>query len=58
MSLTVLKHLKLLCGNIGASRDLANQTIGFNVSEYGIDLKLNVPRIFMPFSTEKLLRKT
>jgi hypothetical protein len=33
-------------GNIGASRDLANQTIGFNVSEYGIDLKLNVPHLY------------
>jgi outer membrane protein assembly factor BamA len=46
-------------GNIGASRDLANPNNRFfNVSEYGIDLKLNVPRIFMPFSTEKIIKKS
>jgi outer membrane protein assembly factor BamA len=46
-------------GNIGASRDLANPNNQFfNVSEYGIDLKLNVPRIFMPFSTEKVIKKS
>jgi outer membrane protein assembly factor BamA len=46
-------------GNIGASKDLANPNNRFfNVSEYGVDLKLNVPRIFMPFSTEKIIKKS
>ena len=46
-------------GNIGASKDLANPNNQFfNVLEYGIDLKLNVPRIFMPFSTEKIIKKS
>lgn len=45
-------------GNIGSSKDLANPNNQFfNVSEYGVDLKLNVPRIFMPFSTEKIIKK-
>jgi outer membrane protein assembly factor BamA len=45
-------------GNIGSSKDLANPNNSlFNVSEYGLDLKLNFPRIFMPFSTEKIIRK-
>jgi hypothetical protein len=37
MSLTVLKHLKLLCVKQHWYQGF-NQTIGFNVSEYGIDL--------------------
>jgi outer membrane protein assembly factor BamA len=46
-------------GNIGASKDLANPNNRFfNVAEYGIDLKLNVPRIFMPFSTDKIIKKS
>jgi outer membrane protein assembly factor BamA len=46
-------------GNIGSSKHLANPNNQFfNVSEYGIDLKLNVPRIFMPFSTEKIIKKS
>lgn len=46
-------------GNIGSSKDLANPNNQFfNVSEYGIDLKLNFPRIFMPFSTEKIIPKS
>lgn len=46
-------------GNIGSSRDLANPNNQFfNVSEYGVDLKLNVPRIFMPFSTDKIIKKS
>lgn len=45
--------------NIGSSRDLANPNNQFfNVSEYGIDFKLNFPRIFMPFSTEKIIPKS
>lgn len=46
-------------GNIGSSKDLANPKNNFfNVSEYGIDLKLNIPRIFMPFPTEKIIPKS
>ena len=46
-------------GNIGSSRKLANpNNTFFNVSEYGLDLKLNIPRIFMPFSTEKIIPKS
>ena len=46
-------------GNIGSSRKLANPNNNFfNVSEYGLDLKLNIPRIFMPFSTEKIIPKS
>lgn len=46
-------------GNIGASKDLANPKNNFfNVSEYGVDLKLNIPRIWFPFSTEKIIPKS
>lgn len=46
-------------GNIGSSQDLANpNNTFFNVSEYGLDLKLNFPRIFMPFNTEKIIPKS
>ena len=46
-------------GNIGSSKDLANPNNSlFNVSEYGLDLKLNFPRIFMPFSTDKIIKKS
>jgi hypothetical protein len=46
-------------GNIGSSKDLANpQSTFFNVSEYGINLKLNIPRIWFPFRTEKIIPKS
>ena len=46
-------------GNIGASKQLANPKNNFfNVSEYGLDLKLNIPRIFMPFNTDKIIAKS
>ena len=46
-------------GNIGASKDMANPNNNFfNVSEYGADVKLNFPRLFFPFSTEKIIPKT
>ncbi|MGO4905639.1 translocation and assembly module lipoprotein TamL [Flavobacterium sp. W20_MBD1_R3] len=46
-------------GNIGSSQDLANPNNNFfNVSEYGLDLKLNIPRIFIPFTTEKIIPKS
>ncbi|RVT73118.1 outer membrane protein assembly factor [Flavobacterium sufflavum] len=45
--------------NIGSSKDLANPNNQFfNVSEYGVDFKLNFPRIFLPFSTEKIIPKS
>jgi len=44
--------------NLGSSKDMANPNNNFfNVSEYGIDLKLNFPRILMPFGTEKIIPK-
>ncbi|TDW49770.1 surface antigen-like protein [Flavobacterium sp. 270] len=45
--------------NIGSSRDMANPNNNFfNVSEYGVDLKLNFPRILLPFGTEKIIPKS
>ncbi|WP_264552475.1 outer membrane protein assembly factor [Flavobacterium sp. N2038] len=44
--------------NIGSSQDMANPNNNFfNVSEYGVDLKLNFPRILLPFGTEKIIPK-
>lgn len=44
--------------NIGSSKDMANPNDNFfNVSEYGVDLKLNFPRILMPFGTEQIIPK-
>jgi len=46
-------------GNIGSSQDLANpDSQFFNVLEYGIDVKLSIPRIWFPFSTEKIIAKS
>ncbi|OCB75186.1 BamA/TamA family outer membrane protein [Flavobacterium crassostreae] len=46
-------------GTIGSSKDLANPNNQFfNVSEYGADLKLNIPRVFLPFSTERIIPKS
>ena len=46
-------------GNIGSSKALANPDDNFfNVSEYGLDVKLNFPRIFMFFNTEKIIPKS
>ena len=45
-------------GNIGASKDMANPNNNFfNVSEYGADMKLNFPRLFFPFNTERIIPK-
>ena len=45
-------------GNIGASNDNANPNNNFfNVSEYGLDMKLNFPRVLMFFNTDKIIRK-
>ncbi|MEK8179414.1 BamA/TamA family outer membrane protein [Flavobacterium buctense] len=46
-------------GNIGSSKDLANpNNTFFNISEIGVDAKLNFPRIFFPFKTDKIIPKT
>ncbi|WP_319800274.1 BamA/TamA family outer membrane protein [Flavobacterium sp. N3904] len=46
-------------GNIGASNDIADARDSFfNVSEYGVDAKLNFPRIIFPFKTEKIIPKS
>jgi outer membrane protein assembly factor BamA len=46
-------------GNAGSSRALVNPVGNFfNVFEYGMDLKLNIPRIWFPFSTEKIIPKS
>jgi outer membrane protein assembly factor BamA len=46
-------------GNIGASNDIADPSDNFfNVSEYGVDAKLNFPRILFPFKTEKIIPKS
>ncbi len=45
--------------NIGASKSLANPDDKFfNVLEYGLDMKLNFPRIFMFFNSEKIIPKS
>ncbi len=44
--------------NIGSSKSLANpKDQFFNVLEYGLDMKLNFPRILMFFNTEKIIPK-
>ena len=46
-------------GNIGASKDLANPKNNFfNISEIGADAKLNFPRLFLPFKTDKIIPKS
>ena len=46
-------------GNIGSSKDMADaESKFFNISEYGVNLKLNIPRIWFPFKTEKIIPKS
>ncbi len=45
-------------GNIGSSKDFANPNDNFfNVSEYGADIKLTVPRIIFPVSLDRIVPK-
>ena len=45
-------------GNIGSSKEVAkNNNSFFNVSEYGFDVKLHLPRVFFPIKTEKIIPK-
>ncbi len=47
-----------LRGNVGASRAVANpNNTFFNISEIGVDSKLNFPRIFFPFNTDRIIPK-
>lgn len=46
-------------GNVGASRDQANPNNNFfNISEIGVDAKLNFPRILSPINTNKIIPKS
>ena len=46
-------------GSIGASKDAANdEDKFFDINEWGADLKLTVPRLLLPFNTEKLIPKS
>ena len=46
-------------GSIGASKDFANPNNNFfNISEIGTDARLNFPRLFLPFKTDKIIPKT
>ncbi|WP_298418312.1 BamA/TamA family outer membrane protein [uncultured Kordia sp.] len=45
-------------GTLGASKDVADsEDQFFNISEIGTDIKLNFPRFFFPFNTEKIIPK-
>lgn len=45
-------------GNVGVSKALSSNNDEFvNLSEYGIDFKLNVPRFLAPFGTRKWIPK-
>jgi len=45
-------------GAIGASKDGANTEDGFfDINELGADIKLNIPRLFFPFNTDKIIPK-
>lgn len=46
-------------GSIGASKDASNnEDKFFDINEWGADLKLTVPRLLLPFNTEKLIPKS
>jgi len=45
-------------GAIGASKDGAkSEDQFFDINELGADIKLNIPRLFFPFNTEKIIPK-
>lgn len=45
-------------GTLGASRDVADsEDQFFNISEIGVDVRLNFPRFFFPFNTDKIIPK-
>lgn len=46
-------------GNIGSSKEVSNINKNFfNVSEYGFDMKLHLPRVFFPIKTDRIIPKT
>ena len=46
-------------GNIGSSKEVSNiNNKFFNVSEYGFDVKLHLPRVFFPIKTERIIPKS
>jgi outer membrane protein assembly factor BamA len=45
-------------GSIGASKDAANSKDQFfDINEVGANIRLTIPRLFLPFKTEKLIPK-
>lgn len=47
-----------LRGTLGASKDVADsEDQFFNISEIGADIRLNFPRFFFPFNTDKIIPK-
>ena len=45
-------------GAIGASKDGANtEDRFFDINEHGADIKLNIPRLFFPLNTDKIIPK-
>ncbi|WP_298512325.1 BamA/TamA family outer membrane protein [uncultured Kordia sp.] len=45
-------------GTLGASKDVADsEDQFFNISEIGADIRLNFPRFFFPFNTDKIIPK-
>jgi hypothetical protein len=45
-------------GAVGASKDGAkSEEQFFDINELGADIKLNIPRLFFPFKTEKIIPK-
>lgn len=44
--------------SIGASKDASNSKDEFfDINEFGVDIKLTIPRLFSPFNTEKIVPK-
>ncbi|TYA84156.1 translocation and assembly module lipoprotein TamL [Seonamhaeicola marinus] len=44
-------------GSLGASKDDNNDDAFFDILEYGVDLKLTIPRLLSPFYTERIIPK-
>ena len=46
-------------GSVGSSRQMSNpDNVFFNVTEFGTDLKLTLPKILFPFNTDKIIPKS
>lgn len=45
-------------GSIGASKDASDSNDQFfDINEYGVNLRLSIPRFFVPFNTDKIIPK-